>query len=151
MVALMRDTPPGSVKKPAPTILLVGALALGATGLFLFNPTTTPFYPKCLFHEMTGLYCPGCGSTRALHCLLHGELGAALHENALAVLALPLVGFMALRSVLRRRPPVAGRRFQPIWLVVVVAVIVTFGVLRNIPRQPFLWLAPPAEVASDTK
>ena len=30
-------------------------------------------YP-CLFHLVTGAYCPGCGGTRALLALLHGRL-----------------------------------------------------------------------------
>lgn len=27
----------------------------------------------CLFHELTGLYCPGCGGTRAVRALLKGH------------------------------------------------------------------------------
>ena len=28
----------------------------------------------CLFHLATGYYCPGCGGTRAIASLLHGQL-----------------------------------------------------------------------------
>ena len=123
----------------------------GAAVLFFFNPATTVFYPKCLFHEVTGLYCPGCGTTRALHCLLHGEFLEALHENALAILAIPLLGGLMLRRFLRRRPPVAGSRFRLVWIVVFLVVVAAFGVLRNVPCQPFSWLAPAAEAARDSK
>jgi hypothetical protein len=139
------------VKRPLRDVALFGAIVVGVAVLFFFNPATTVFYPKCLFHEMTGLYCPGCGSTRALHCLLRGEIGAALHENALAILAVPVLGGVLLRRFLGRWPPVAGSGFRSSWLVVFLAVVVAFGVLRNVPRQPFSWLAPPAETAVSPK
>ena len=42
-------------------------------------------FPKCLFFSLTGLQCPGCGSQRALHSLLHLDLVAALRYNAYMV------------------------------------------------------------------
>jgi hypothetical protein len=145
------NTPLPAVRKPLQHVALFGVIAVAAAALFFFNPTTAAFYPKCLLHEMTGLYCPGCGTTRALHCLLRGEIGAALHENALVILAIPLVGGLMLRRFLRRCPPVAGSRFRLVWIVVFLVVVVAFGVLRNVPCQPFSWLAPAGEAARDSK
>ena len=39
-------------------------------------------YP-CLFHLLTGLYCPGCGGTRALRALLAGDLALSLRYHPL--------------------------------------------------------------------
>ena len=39
------------------------------------------FLPRCGFHELTGLYCPGCGNTRASYALLHGDVGSAIGQN----------------------------------------------------------------------
>jgi hypothetical protein len=142
---------PQAVKKPLRDLALFGVIVAGAAILFFFNPATTVFYPKCLFHEMTGLYCPGCGTTRALNHLLHGELPDALCANALVVLALPVLGFIILRRCLRRRPPVAASRVRLVWIVVLLAVVAVFGVLRNVPCRPFSWLAPPSEAARDAK
>src|SRR5882762_6502633 len=72
------------------------------TVLFLFEPGRYAFYPRCLFHQTTGLLCPGCGSLRAIHQLLHGHLFAAVHLNALLVLSVPPVCWIAGRSFLRR-------------------------------------------------
>ena len=127
-----------------PQLLLTSVVVLVATVLFVFNPSTTAFYPKCLFHELTGLYCPGCGTTRALHCLLHGDVSAALHANALATLAVPLLGGILLARAVRRRPPIIASRFAGSGLVVLLAVVVIFGALRNVPHRPFSLLAPPA-------
>ena len=41
----------------------VGALILAALTLVFFaDPATHSYYPPCLFHAITGLYCPGCGA-----------------------------------------------------------------------------------------
>ena len=136
-----------TMKKPLQNVALFGAI-IGVGAIFFFvNPTTTAFYPKCLFHEWTGLYCPGCGSTRALHCLLHGELCEALRDNALVVVALPLLGAVFIARTFRRLPPVAARQSRLVWLGLLMAGIVAFGVIRNIPCRPFLLLAPPVDAA----
>jgi hypothetical protein len=45
-------------------------------------PTWFPFATSC--GAITGLPCIFCGMTRAIHCLLHGNLGRALYYNWLA-------------------------------------------------------------------
>lgn len=67
-----------------------GALALAV--LFVFDPEKIHFFPQCPFRMMTGGWlCPGCGSQRAMHALLHGEVARAFGFNALLVLSLPFV------------------------------------------------------------
>jgi hypothetical protein len=100
--------------------------------------------PPCLFHEITGLYCPGCGTTRALQHLVRGEPLAALGSNPLLFLALPLL----LLAVLGRwTRGVSGARlrafvYSPIVGWSFAAVTLVFAVLRNLPAAPFRWLAP---------
>ena len=69
-------------------------LALGAaSGVLMlpFAPRFAPFVPPCLFHALTGMPCPGCGTTRAVLALARADVGAALAWNPLATSAL-LVG-----------------------------------------------------------
>lgn len=47
----------------------------------------------CPLYDLTGLYCPGCGGTRSLTALLHGDILLALHENP-SVPALLVVGVL---------------------------------------------------------
>lgn len=37
----------------------------------------------CLFHLLTGLYCPGCGGTRAVWYLLHGQILKSIQYHPL--------------------------------------------------------------------
>jgi hypothetical protein len=111
------------------------AVAAGAVGLLLFliDPATQPLLPPCLFHAFTGLYCPGCGATRALHQMANGNLVVALRLNALVVLGLPLGCLIATR---KRHP-------LPAWCLRTLFIgIALFGFARNIPLFPFTLLAP---------
>src|SRR5450631_3803194 len=90
---------------PSPVIfagIVLGATAIGVgTMVFFFNPSTHGFYPVCLFHSLTGLNCPGCGMTRALYALLHGNLRVALKDNALFILTLGALAVWAAQFVVR--------------------------------------------------
>lgn len=99
------------------------------------------FGPPCLFHELTHLYCPGCGGTRAAILLLRGDILGALRMNVFAVIVLACVPISLGYSLL------TGRSIQ--WAGnsgragrVIAAFVVAFFVLRNIPVAPFTYLAP---------
>ncbi len=114
---------------------IVGAGAV----VFFFNPATHGFYPVCMFHKLTGLNCPGCGSTRALFALLHGNLPLALKDNAVFIItgaALAARGaWFAAKHCGQKR---AGQFISPkiLWMFLIVAGI--FSVLRNFPAFSFL-------------
>lgn len=98
--------------------------------------------PACPFHGLTGLYCPGCGATRAMHALLHFDLGGALAMNPLLVLALPFVALLL--ADFAGWLPSRWRAGQ--WRVLDArpwaALVVAFWVARNLPWPPFAWMAP---------
>jgi hypothetical protein len=130
------------------TVLLAGipAAMLALIGLWRFNPATTGLFPSCPLHALTGFYCPGCGSLRAVHQLLHGNLGAAFALNPFAVIALPFLLYgLASQVSLQLR----GRRLPHFfipggWIWTLAAAIIVFGVVRNLPFAPFNLLAPGA-------
>jgi hypothetical protein len=120
--------------------MLLGVVGLGGVVvLYFFNPSTHGFYPVCQFHKLTGLNCPGCGATRALYALSHGEVMTALRDNVLVVLALvagPVrVGWLGLARW-RGRPAAALVPANWAWALLFVALV--FGVLRNLPAFSFL-------------
>ncbi len=121
---------------------MAGFIVLGV--IFFLSPATSRFFPPCLFHQCTGLYCPGCGSTRMIHSLLHGDIRAAFGYNPLLLLCLPLVVICGLDWVklhLTKKPMFAFLKSPLLVWSLAVAVIV-FAILRNIPAEPFTFLAP---------
>ncbi len=124
----------------AQALLALGAFSLVLAVLVFVDPRTARFAPVCPLHVTTGLHCPGCGTGRALHALVHGDLARALRLNVLAVATIPVFLALAARAALRpdERLPV-----PPLWLRVAVYVLLaSFFVARNLPFEPFASLAP---------
>ena len=123
---------------------LVLFAATGGTGiLFFFNPTQYGFYPVCYFHAATVLNCPGCGSLRALHQLLHGHVAEAARHNLLLLLCLPFLAGVMMRFVMARlRGQAMTFAVRSVWLWTFLGVAVVFTVLRNLPFPAFTWLSP---------
>ena len=115
-------------------------IAIGSLVLLFFNPTTTGFFPVCPFRALTGLQCPGCGSTRACYQLMHLHPIAAFKLNPLMMLTLPfilygLAGFT--KSAVTGKPQ--RRIFIPsIYLWAWLAALIFFWVFRNTPWYPFV-------------
>ena len=103
-------------------------------------PTSGGWYPPCLFNVATGLHCPGCGGTRSLHLLLNGDVAGAVHQNALMLAALPLVGwYLVAMSIYALRGKWVGPNLNGARLAGAVAILVIgFGIVRNIPGLEML-------------
>src|SRR5471032_2954164 len=91
-----KNAAPAALGIFAGAVLLATALGVGAM-VYFFNPSTHGFYPVCMFHSLTGLNCPGCGATRALYALLHGNLRLALKDNVLFVSSLATLAVWGVR------------------------------------------------------
>jgi hypothetical protein len=102
------------------------------------------WFPPCLFHQLTGLFCPGCGTTRAILHLLHGEFREAVGSNPLLLVALPMLAVALAESRTRGMWRERLRRVvcNPAvgWGFAVVTIL--FGILRNLPLAAFRWMAP---------
>lgn len=110
-------------------LLVAGALLF----LYLIDPKSSRCYPVCPTYRLLHVYCPVCGSTRALHALLHGDIGTSLRHN---LLFLPgLVGAF----FLWRKPQARWHR-PLLWTAIVMMLL--FGLLRNLPYYPLTLLAP---------
>lgn len=126
----------------APFVAVTAAGLVAATTLAAVDPNEPGHYPTCPFLASTGLFCPGCGALRAVHALLTGDAVDALARNPLAVLAVPYLllawGSWGVRSLGLPVPRSTSLRPWVIWAL--LAVVLVFGVLRNLPG--WTWLSP---------
>jgi len=119
-------------------IIAAGAVLL----LYFFVEPKNGNLPKCFFHELTSLYCPGCGVQRSFHALLNGHIITAVDYNLLFILFLPLIIYFILVFTWGKRHTAASFIYKPVFSFTVLIIVVSFWVLRNIPFAPFSWLAP---------
>ena len=111
---------------------------------YKFNPEMYNLFPACPFHKYVGLDCPGCGSQRAIHALLHGNILLAANYNLLLVISLPflLVHFgLKIYSYFTKQDKTWKFWYKPSTPKIIFAIVIVFWVLRNIPYQPFNYLA----------
>ncbi|RCG33039.1 DUF2752 domain-containing protein [Sphaerisporangium album] len=121
----------------------LGAAALtGAVVAYVgtVDPNRPGHYPTCPFLFVTGLYCPGCGSLRAIHAMAHGDLPAALGLNPLAVVTVPFLLFWWGRWALRawRGRPARTRVARPAYIWAFLAIVIVYWIVRNLPFGAFL-------------
>jgi hypothetical protein len=126
-------------------VLLFSVTGLAALCLlYAFNPADSFFYAPCPFHALTGFYCPGCGSLRAIHQLLHMHFLSAFKLNPLLFLSIPLLAYLLLYPYFSRsKKYLFPKADVPAFLIwVYLGLVISFWIIRNIPLYPFSLLAP---------
>lgn len=97
------------------------------------DPGKGVWFPKCPFYAVTGLQCPGCGSQRAIHALLHGHLSEAFRYNALLVASIPVLALLSAAEIGRKRHPRFYAAVNGTKTAIAVLITVTaWWILRNV-------------------
>ncbi|MCM1347867.1 MAG: DUF2752 domain-containing protein [Firmicutes bacterium] len=113
-------------------IIVVAVIALSAIVYWAYDPSKN-FFPRCPVYMATGWQCPGCGSQRAIHALLNGDLAGAWHYNAMLLFFIPVIGVLLASELFRERFPRFNKlatSSAAVWII--VAILFLWGVLRNI-------------------
>ena len=116
-------------------LLVVAVLVMLVLGFIYYalDPSTSDAFPRCPFLSLTGYKCPGCGSQRAVHALLNGDVAGAFRFNALLMIAVPWMGLCLFAESRRTRNPRLYARLNPellMWLF--LALTLSWWLLRNI-------------------
>ena len=110
-------------------------IAFTFTYLF-FDPTAHDFFPKCQFLLATGYKCPGCGSQRAIHALLNGEILEAIRFNAIFVVSIPIIGIYFFGEIFRKKLPDFWRIINSRKVIYsLLFMYIAWWILRNV----FCW------------
>lgn len=116
------------------TFIILGLLG-GLVFYYYVDPLSEHFLIRCPFKTLTGLDCPGCGSQRAVHELLHGNFKAAFSYNALFIIAIPyaFVGILfEYFSFKYKYPKIRKFLFGRTAIYIISATIILFSILRNL-------------------
>ncbi len=111
------------------SVLAFAVIGLYAVILYVRDPAQGGF-PMCPFRWLTGWECPGCGSQRAMHDLMHGRVAEAFGHNAMLVISIPLLiaQWAASRFISLAKPLAAQNLIVYAWAVVIIG----WGVIRNL-------------------
>lgn len=121
------------IKKYTLQALIVSACIVLAVLYAVVDPSQE-FFPKCPFLLATGLECPGCGSQRAMHSLLNGNVAAAFHYNQLLVIMLPYLGICVYMEILggkKRFPKMRKALMGKEACFALIGIFTVFFMLRN--------------------
>ncbi|MFN0081317.1 MAG: DUF2752 domain-containing protein [Ferruginibacter sp.] len=123
-------------------LLFIGAVFV----YYMYDPTTSGYFPDCPFYKLTGLFCPGCGAQRSIHYLLTGNIAAAMRSNILLVIFLPfLMGYYIVQTFNYYRPQqnINIGIVHKTWFIYSIAIVFVFyWAARNIGFLGAGFLAP---------
>ena len=115
--------------------MILGSIVILVLGLiyYKFNPSNMAIFPKCPFLLLTGLKCPGCGSQRAIHYLLHLDIYNAIKYNFLLVASLPVIAILVYAETVKIKKPtlyIKLHKARYVWTI--LGFVIVWWIIRNI-------------------
>lgn len=118
-------------------VIAFGLVLLVSLAIFYFivDPGMSHVVPQCVFHRLTGLDCPGCGSQRMVHDLLHADFRRAWHHNAFLLCLTPVILIYIWLEFFPGRANRLFRIFHSSMMISLIGIsIIAWGIIRNILR-----------------
>ena len=111
-------------------------LIVGGISIFLYLeillPNVMPI--PCIFKKVFGIYCPGCGGTRAVNALLHGHILLSLWYHPLVIYTIIVFGDFMLTNTMAKIPglSIKGWKFHEWHLYGALIIVVINFILKNV-------------------
>lgn len=116
-------------------LVFIGVILSIFTLYFLFFFVFDYLKIPCFFHQITNLYCPGCGMTRAIRCLLQFEFIKAINYNVLIIILIPFglfYVFSFFKTYIKTGNIISiSQMFSRRLLWGLLILVILFGVIRN--------------------
>ncbi|MDE7024795.1 MAG: DUF2752 domain-containing protein [Paramuribaculum sp.] len=117
------------------TFLIITGAAIAAALVLLYAlvDPSSHLFPRCIVLTVTGYQCPGCGSQRAVHSLLSGNVTAAWHFNAMLVASIPLIILMLIAAWRKHHWPRLYNALNSLPAIVMWAMaVIAWTIFRNL-------------------
>ena len=102
---------------------------------YYFLNKYTGFAIPCIFHEITGWDCPGCGITRCLFHLINFRIKDAFLVNPLVFIYLPfIIAYFIYQSYLyvyQKKDKILVKVPHYV-MYIILAITIIYGIVRNI-------------------
>ena len=95
----------------------------------------------CIFNKISGLYCPGCGMTRAVFSLMELDFYQAFRYNIFSILLLPILfiyGVSSSYAWIFNKKNLLEKKIPTVFWIIVIVLMLTYGIIRNLPMFSFL-------------
>lgn len=112
-----------SIYKRLPYLIVLSLLLVIIFYVYESDPSKGPILP-CIFNLVTGYQCPGCGMTRAVNSVMHGDIMAAYGYNKLIFLIPIGLTIYGILKVLEKNTE------KLVWLYILIVLL--YAILRNI-------------------
>lgn len=102
--------------------------------VFAYGAAHWGWWLPCIFNQVTGLLCPGCGISRMCLAILKLDFAGAFQWNPAVFLMLPFIGYLLGYMMYRhiRFDDVVMRKWQQILAWILVGILLIFAIVRNL-------------------
>ena len=90
--------------------------------------------PPCAFNKVTGLYCPGCGGTRATIALFRGQIIRSFRFHPFVLYGFVVGGWFMISQTIQRISKdriKIGMHFRPVYLWIALAIVLINWLVKN--------------------
>lgn len=120
--------------------LLLGGIGVCVLWGFLPPALTRIFRVPCVFHRITGLYCPGCGGTRAVEALLQSEMVLSFFYHPIVLYGAVLYGwFMISHTIeyLSKGRLKIGMKYRNLYLYLALILVIINIAVKDVALTAF--------------
>lgn len=116
-------------------------LIFAAAAVFYFKVLEPKqFIIPCMWNRLFQMYCPGCGGTRAIYTMLHGQFLASLWYHPLVLYSVTLLGSFLVTQTASRLTKgrlCKGMHFHNWFLYGALAILLVNWIGKNLLRHLF--------------
>ncbi len=107
--------------------------------LYYVDGVDKGLFPSCVFYSRFGLYCFGCGGSRAVKALMAGDIFASLYYHPVVLYAAAIYGVFMISHTLHliSRGRIKGIQFHSWFLFGALIIIILNFIIKNVLKLGF--------------